>query len=120
MASLQTRLSALITAIGADIKAKANLDYTVVTKTADYTLQDSDRGTYIRMNKSSAAVLTAPVIFAGSFNVKIFNASAFDVTITPSSTTATYSTGLKIPAKRGVEIIYTASNAFDVVGTLSA
>lgn len=88
-------------------------------KTADYTIVQTDSNKYIRMNKGSASVLTVPVLLKGT-NVKIFNASAFDMTLTASGTTFNNAVGLKVPADRGVELVWATTTVVDVIGFLTA
>ena len=61
--SLQTRLSALITAIGADIKALDAADKSMGTpnaKTASYTLVLSDAGKAVQVTTAAASTVTIP------------------------------------------------------------
>lgn len=67
--SLQTRLSALITAIGADVKAISGGVGAPNTQTADYTLVLADAGKAVEMNHSSSRTITIPTDASVNFPI---------------------------------------------------
>jgi hypothetical protein len=71
------------------LSSKANLDLTVDTKTANYTLVIGDRGKFIQMNVASANTLTIPtnasVAFPIGTQLIVRQMGAGQTTITPAS-----------------------------------
>lgn len=87
--SLQTRLSALITAIGADVKALQQGIGAPSTQTLDYTLVLADAGKAVEMNSASARVITIPpnasVAFPIGTIIEIARIGAGALTVAPGA-----------------------------------
>jgi F0F1-type ATP synthase alpha subunit len=119
--SLASRLSELITAIGADIKSLRSLP--VKNKTAAYTLVAADNSNAISI--TTGGVTIPANIFAAGNNVVIYNNSATAQTITCSAVTAyitgngTVKTSVSLAARGMCTVWFYAANAVAVAGDVS-
>lgn len=92
MATLQSRLSDLITQLGTDYKALAAADAAITANNqtgTTYTLVLADAGLCVELNNASAITLTVPpnssVAFATGTVIEFYQMGAGQVTFSPGS-----------------------------------
>jgi archaellum component FlaG (FlaF/FlaG flagellin family) len=100
MASLQSRLADLITALGADIKALYAADSSITANTqtgTTYTLVLSDAGKVVELNNASAVTVTIPpnasVAFPVGAIIEFCQVGAGQVTFSPGAAVTLVSRG---------------------------
>ncbi len=93
-------------------------DATLNDQTDNYTLQTSDAGKVVVMNKGSAVNLTVPASLGAGFTCSVVQKGAGQVTFVASSTTINNrQTHTKIAGQHGVAtLISTADNVFVLAG----
>jgi len=93
-------------------------DATLNDQTDNYTLQTSDAGKVVVMNKGSAVNLTVPASLGAGFTCSVVQKGAGQVTFVASSTTINNrQTHTKIAGQHGVAtLISTAANVFVLAG----
>tara|TARA_R110000824_G_scaffold159483_1_gene333879 strand:- start:531 stop:1016 length:486 start_codon:yes stop_codon:yes gene_type:complete len=93
-------------------------DATLNDQTDNYTLQTSDAGKVVVMNKGSAVNLTVPASLGAGFTCSVVQKGAGQVTFVASSTTiSNRQTHTKIAGQHGVAtLISTADNVFVLAG----
>lgn len=126
--SLQTRLAALITAIGADMKSKVPKAQTIIndTTTAHTVLSTMAWNQIYRDNAASSTETihgTGGSMIAIGESVEIINLGVGVVTLTPGTGTPTIDSsgpGLKLTQWSSCKVYRRASNTYYAVGELSA
>ena len=93
-------------------------DATLNDQTDNYTLQTSDAGKVVVMNKGSAVNLTVPASLGAGFTCSVVQKGAGQVTFVASSTTiSNRQSHTKIAGQHGVAtLISTADNVFVLAG----
>ncbi len=93
-------------------------DATLNTQTDSYTLQSSDAGKVVVLNKGSAVNLTVPAGLGAGFTCSVIQKGAGQVTFVASSTTIlNRQSHTKIAGEHGVAtLISTAANEFILAG----
>jgi len=101
-----------------DGTAILGFDATLNDQTDNYTLQTSDAGKVVVMNKGSAVNLTVPASLGAGFTCSVVQKGAGQVTFVASSTTINNrQTHTKIAGQHGVAtLISTADNVFVLAG----
>ena len=98
--------------------AISGFDATLNDQTDNYTLQTSDAGKVVVMNKGSAVNLTVPASLGAGFTCSVVQKGAGQVTFVASSTTINNrQSHTKIAGQHGVAtLVSTAANVFVLAG----